>query len=470
MVINSNDLTSTENYKTQPAEFVIPQEKYNKMLCEILWVNKISKSHILSLLSLQDSVKSKIEKICAENWFQPNDLLERSRVWIRKEKNNENRLLLRNWKKKLHNLEWKSNQEIIDLMKKLLDKIIQKYSSDLITLWPDWSIDYSLTLDKIEKYDINKKIHAQAVEESKNRNKQKWKQIANTLWEYDYQLLDEILIIALNNSNKLTKWNGSHSIINFLKSKFPEIPKLFSLKAQKYFENKYFPMYDEKYGNKLTELYPHDRKIVILPLSKSGKKFCKVRGEKEIIALTAKKIDEWKVDILSFADTHVNQQKVEMLIQELINIYYEVLYNVVIYNYNENNSFLPVQLDLETISWNYKELRSNEIILLESEEFNKKLLQHAQDNIDLEKRKNFRTANLSKYDYNNIPRFDWFMSILEFYKEYFISSLNSKDPTERSRKPGRREVLEKFGFNVIDKDKAPKKNKITIITNNKKAS
>jgi hypothetical protein len=58
---------------------------------------------------------------------------------------------------------------------------------------------------------------------------------------------------------------------------------------------------------------------------------------------------------LSYVDTHVNQQKVEMLIQELINIYYEVLHNIYIYNYNEKNLRRLIELDLEEISKNYRE-------------------------------------------------------------------------------------------------------------------
>jgi hypothetical protein len=58
---------------------------------------------------------------------------------------------------------------------------------------------------------------------------------------------------------------------------------------------------------------------------------------------------------LSYVDTHVNQQKVEMLIQELINIYYEVLHNIYIYNYNEKNLRRLIELDLEKISKNYRE-------------------------------------------------------------------------------------------------------------------
>lgn len=470
MGINSNELTSPENYKTQPAEFIIPKEKYNKMLYEILWVTKITKPDILSLLSVQDSIKKKINDICSQNWFTRDDLLERSRVWIRKEKSNENRLLLRNWKKKLSNIDNKSDEEIIELMKKALGNIIKLYTSDIIIYWPDGSINYALTMENIEEYDQNKKAFAEAVVDAKKKNKIRWKIIANTLSDSDFMLLDDVLFDALINSNKLSQWKSSHSIETFLRGKFPEIPKLFSDKAQKYFAQKYYPLYEEKHVDKSKELYPHDRKIVILPLSKSGKKFCKVRGEKEIIALTAKKIDEWKIDILSFVDTHVNQQKVEMLIQELINIYYEILHNINIYNYNEKNIRRLVDLDLETISYEYRERKGKDLILLEIEEFKKKLLEQAQSNIDLEKRKNTRTADLSKYDYDNIPKFEWFLSILEFYKEYFISSLNTKDPSERSRKPGRREILEKFGFNVIDKDKIPNKNKITIVTNNKKAS
>jgi hypothetical protein len=90
--------------------------------------------------------------------------------------------------------------------------------------------------------------------------------------------------------------------------------------------------------------------------------------------------------------------------------------------------------------------------------------------MDLEKIKNSRTTDLDKFNHSNIPNFKWFSSILDFYNDYFISSLNSKDPKDRSRKPGRREVLEKFGFTVIDNDKTANRNKITIITNKKKAS
>jgi hypothetical protein len=48
--------------------------------------------------------------------------------------------------------------------------------------------------------------------------------------------------------------------------------------------------------------------------------------------------------------------------------------------------------------------------------------------------------------------------------------LNTKNPSDRSRKPGRREVLEKFGYTVINKEQSPNRKKITIITDNKKAS
>jgi hypothetical protein len=50
-----------------------------------------------------------------------------------------------------------------------------------------------------------------------------------------------------------------------------------------------------------------------------------------------------------------------------------------------------------------------------------------------------------------------------------MSSLDSKDPKDRSRKPGRREILEKFGYTIINQNSSPIKNKISIVTN-KKAS
>ena len=65
------------------------------------------------------------------------------------------------------------------------------------------------------------------------------------------------------------------------------------------------------------------------------------------------------MDLLSLVDTHVNQQNVEMLIQELIKIYYEILHNVSIYNYKSNTDYKkrPFELDLEDISENYRELK-----------------------------------------------------------------------------------------------------------------
>ena len=114
MIKASNSIPWSYDYKTEKAVFIIPQETYNKMLCDILGIKKINKAAILSLLSIQESIKSKVFTICANQWFTENDLLERSRVWMRKEKNNEKILLLRNWKKNLRNINWKSNEEIIE--------------------------------------------------------------------------------------------------------------------------------------------------------------------------------------------------------------------------------------------------------------------------------------------------------------------------------------------------------------------
>jgi hypothetical protein len=44
-----------------------------------------------------------------------------------------------------------------------------------------------------------------------------------------------------------------------------------------------------------------------------------------------------------------------MLIQEIINIYYEVLHNVLIYNYNDKNYRRLIELDLEKINSEYRE-------------------------------------------------------------------------------------------------------------------
>jgi hypothetical protein len=45
--------------------------------------------------------------------------------------------------------------------------------------------------------------------------------------------------------------------------------------------------------------------------------------------------------------------------------------------------------------------------------------------------------------------------------------LNTKNPNDRIRKPGRRAVLENFGYTIINKEKSPNRKKITIITDNK---
>ena len=468
--MNSKKISSSENYKSQPAKFIIPQEKYKQMLYDILWVKKITKSNILWLLSQQESVKQKVEQICRKNWFTQDDLLERSRVWFRQEKRNENNILLRNGKRNLTNIENKSDEDIITEIKSLLDKEIKQYISDHVVKWPDGSINYTETMHNIEEYDNNKKAFAEAKIESEIKNKEKWKQIANTLSDYDFRLLDDMLTDALKKSDKLTQWSGWNSIESFLKRKFPEISKLFSKKAQIYFAHKYFPLYEDKYGNNWKELYPHDRNIVILPLSKNWKQICKIRWEREIIWLVAKKIDNWKVDLLSLVDTHINQQKVEMLIQQLINIYYETFYNVYIYNYNENNERRLIELDLEKIHLNYREFQWKNIWLLTSEQFNEKLLYNAQAILDIKLSKNSRTTHWEKSDYSNIPNFDWFSSILELYKEYFISCLYCTDTKNRIRKPWRREILEKFWFTIINKDWIPNRNKISIVTDTKKAS
>jgi hypothetical protein len=74
--------------------------------------------------------------------------------------------------------------------------------------------------------------------------------------------------VALKNTHKLSLSKTSHSIEYFLKGKYKN-PKLFSNAAQKYFAKKYYPMFDEKYADKLKEIFPHDREIITISLSKN---------------------------------------------------------------------------------------------------------------------------------------------------------------------------------------------------------
>jgi hypothetical protein len=106
---------------------------------------------------------------------------------MRKEKNNEKILLLRNWKKNLWNINWKSNEEIIEEMKLILDKTIKNYSTDIIVLWPDWDRNYALTMKKIEEYDDNKQLHANAIITAIEKNKENWRIIAKTLSDSEFK-------------------------------------------------------------------------------------------------------------------------------------------------------------------------------------------------------------------------------------------------------------------------------------------
>jgi hypothetical protein len=81
--------------------------------------------------------------------------------------------LLRNGKKKLANINYKSDEDIINEMKTSLDKIIRTYKTDIIIRWPDGSINYTETMNNIEGYDENKESFTQAIQEAKSRNKEK---------------------------------------------------------------------------------------------------------------------------------------------------------------------------------------------------------------------------------------------------------------------------------------------------------
>ena len=462
--MNSKESSSSENYKTQAVQFIIPQNTYNKMLYDILWVKNVRRSDILELLSLQDSVKQAIFTICAENGYTEDDLLERSRVWMRTEKEIEDRSLLEFWKWYIKNASKLSDIEIIEIVK----KDIENRSKNNKVRWQDGSINYIETQDAV----IDTRIRKKEMKEQTEALKQNWInhriKVLASLSLSDKNELDIEVQKALSLSKKISKWRWVEIYLKSWRCK--DSKKLTSVAAQKYFHKEYSRLYTEKFPNIKNELYPPDREIVVIPLSNNWKYVCKVRGEKEIINIVVKKINNWRIKLLDFIIDENNQQmternraKVEMILQNTINEYYKFLY---LYEYKSvnklwNTRYIP--LDLETISTDFWKIIENNVHTLSLEEFSEKLKEQKIKSITEKAKRDKSIKAKEKELINNIPVFNWFDWVLDFYKVFIESALKENNPDLRQNRPSRVKILENYWFIYLKQWSVVKHNSDIII-------
>ena len=447
MVNKSEQIPWSKNFTVEKDNFVIPQETYNQMVYDILGVKKITEEVILSLLNIKGDTKKRITEICNQKGKSVEDFLKRSRVWLRIEKDIENRSLLEYWKWYIGNASKLTDSEIIDIVK----KDIKNRSRNNIVKWPDWDINYIETQDAVLENRERLKIKQEKTEALKENGINKRTKILASLGESDKNELDVEVQRALNLSKKISKWKWVEIYLKSWRCK--ESKKLTSVAAQKYFHKEYSRLYTEKFPDIKNELYPPDREIVVIPLSNNGKHVCKVRWEREIINIVVNKINNWKIKLLDYIIdennkemTERNRAHVEMVLQKIIDEYYQFLR---LYEYKCNNDLWqkrPFFLDLETISTKFRTLKDKKNHTLSHEEFSEKLKNQKIKSIR-EKAKGDKSTKAKEEELiNNIPEFTWFDWFLDFYKDYFESALDNEDPSLRLRIPSRVQILEKYWF------------------------
>lgn len=442
MVPNWNNISSKQNFVEETENFTIPQQTYNQMVYDILWDSNITEETILWFVSLQEKVKKRVEEVCNKNNYSIKDFLQRSIVWLRTEKHIENISLLEHGKNSLRGANKMSDEEIISEMKSL----IWQKSSKFIVKWPDGSINYLASNDKL----IAERKRQKSIEEQKNVaeenatiNRQKAK---NTLNTSDFQLLDEEIKKAAKISDKLGK---GKPLEMYLKWKFPSIQRLYWGQAQKYFYPRYLKLYNDNFPNIVNEIYPPDRKIINVTLSHRAWVICKVRWEKHIVWLVVDKINSWKIKLIDYIENEMDRAKIELIVQKLIDEYYQFLRMYEYKTISKSRRLRLEPLDLDKIKGEFSIFKDKDVYTLSDEEFNNALKSQAISAIETKAKWDKITKENKDNLIANIPQFNGFSSILDDYKPYLLSALENDDPSLRKRMPSRIKNLEQYWFVYI---------------------